>query len=193
MRAAKVSHRCRCTEAGSNLRSHSALHPSQEYSHLCPFETLFPNVNTQKKRSFGHRRWEWCYLRDKKYLLYWVSAPLFPFTTQSPHCVCSSTPPELSLGGWPGWAQQWRDPGCGLEGPWEGVQTESSRGSSACGLGWRTRLPAGWARSSPSLRPPGMCSWLTLHRVRLCPPSYTSVSDPAPACPVWIWPGRTPQ
>lgn len=41
-------------------------------------------------------------------------------------------------------------------------------------------------------------SVLSLHVVLclltlLCPPSYTNASDPAPACPVWIWPGRTLQ
>lgn len=119
--------------------------------------------------------------------------PLLPFTTQSPRCVCSATPPEPSWGGWPGWVLQWRDPRCDWVGPWEADQTASSHGSSACGLGWRTHPPACWARSTPSSVPPGTCSLSARRRARLCPPSYTTVSGPALACPVWIWPSKTPQ
>lgn len=88
------------------------------------------------------------------------------FTTWSPRCVCSSTPPGPSSAGWPGWAQRWRDPGCRWEGPGGGVRRASSRGSSACGPGWRTRPPACWARSTPPSAPPGRCS-SSAHR-RFC-------------------------
>lgn len=92
-------------------------------------------------------------------------APLCPFTTQSPRCVCSSTPPGQSWGGWPGWELWWRDPGCGWVGPWEAAPTASSRGSIACGLGWRTRPPACWASNTSSSPPPGRCSLSARRRV----------------------------
>lgn len=85
-------------------------------------------------------------------------------TTLSPRCACSSTPPGLSWEEWPGPAQRWRVLGCGWVDPWGVVQRASSRGSSACGLGWKTRPPACWARSSPYSGPPGRCSLSGLRR-----------------------------
>lgn len=38
-----------------------------------------------------------------------------------------------------------------------------------------------------------LCACMFILLTQLCPPSYTSVSGPALACPVWIWPGRTPR
>lgn len=120
-------------------------------SHVIPSETL--------ERFFGHSGVD-------RIQIFGSPETSFPITTRSPRCVCSSTPPGPSSAGWPGWAQRWRDPGCRWEGPGGGGQTASSRGSSACGPGWRTRPPACWARSIPPSAPPGRCS-SSAHR-RFC-------------------------
>ena len=36
-----------------------------------------------------------------------------------------------------------------------------------------------------------MCGCVCVPLTQLCPPRNTSVSDPAPACLAWIWPGKT--
>lgn len=89
--------------------------------------------------------------------------PCHPATRRSPHCACSSTPPERSWARWPGLAPRWRAPGSGWAGPAAAGLTASSRGSSAGAPGWRTRPPAGWARNTSSSGPPGRCSWSALH------------------------------
>lgn len=94
------------------------------------------------------------------------SPPCYSGTRQSPRCACSSTPPGRSWAGWPEWAPRWTAPGCGWAGPAAVDPKASSRGSSACAPGWRTRPPAGLARNTPSSGPPGRCSW-SAHR-RAC-------------------------
>lgn len=77
-----------------------------------------------------------------------------------PLCVYSSTPPGQSWAGWSVPALQWTGQGCGWAGRGGAGRLGHSRGSRSGECAWRSGRLSGWARSSPSSRPPGRCSLL---------------------------------
>lgn len=81
-----------------------------------------------------------------------------------PLCVYSSTPLGQSWAGWPALALRWTGRGCRLAGRGAAGRSERSRGSRSDGCSWRSGRLSDWARSSPTARPPGRCSFLVPHR-----------------------------
>ena len=82
-----------------------------------------------------------------------------PVSIKHPLCVYSSTPLGQSWAGWPALALRWTGRGCRSAGRGGAGRSERSRGSRSDGRSWRSGRLSDLARSSPTARPPGRCSF----------------------------------